>query len=176
MKRILALASSVALALAVLTPTAASAHTPFTLLETDTTAAVGPLIADGTVTFAVKASFKKAGDTKGFRATYKKGDQVNVEYLVADKKPDRSIRAAALPTLTVTSPSGKISTLKLSKGKKYYEKGTKTKYLVLSKFMAVAEEGTFSFDITATGKATMTVSLGKNYGVKGKISRIATDN
>ena len=39
----------------------ANAHQPVVLLNSDTTAASGPLLVDGTISFAVRASFSKAG-------------------------------------------------------------------------------------------------------------------
>lgn len=45
---------------------AALAHQPVVLLSTDTTAATGPLLVDGTVSFALRAAFAKAGRRKLF--------------------------------------------------------------------------------------------------------------
>jgi len=55
-------------ALTLLGLTPASAHQPVLLRDTDTTPAKGPLLVDGTVSFAVQASFAKAGQKKAFRA------------------------------------------------------------------------------------------------------------
>ena len=56
----------------------AHAHQPVELLSTDTTAARGPLLVDGTVSFAVRASFNKAGEKRAFRADFKAGDALAV--------------------------------------------------------------------------------------------------
>jgi hypothetical protein len=167
MKRILL----ISLAFVLLSPTQAWAHTPLELRSTDTTASAGPLIADGTVTFAVKAAFTDKDQTKAFRATFKKGDRINVKYLIADTKAAKAIKSSDLPTLTITSPSGTVTTMKLSKAKKYFEKGTKANYLSLGEFTSAAEAGTYSFNITSKRKSTMTVSIGENYKVKGKVTR-----
>lgn len=169
MKRILA----VALALAVFVPTQALAHTPLTLLNSDTTAAKGPLIVDGTVTFAVQAAFVKAGEKKAFRAGFMAGDQLVVQYLIRDKNPDRSWKRATLPSLAITSPSGKMVTLKLTEPINYFEKGTKTEYLSLSSYNVAAEEGVYSFVITSRIKSAMTVSVGENYRAVGDVTRDA---
>ena len=66
----------------------AHAHQPVELLNSDTTAAKGPLLLDGTVSFAVRASFTKAGEKKAFRADFKSGDSLAVHYLIVDKKPE----------------------------------------------------------------------------------------
>ena len=65
----------------------AVAHQPVILLNSDTTAAKGPLLVDGTVSFAVRAAFTKAGQKKAFRAQFKEGDALEVQYLIVDKKP-----------------------------------------------------------------------------------------
>ena len=64
MKRVFA----TVLALSLLGITPATAHQPVFLLDTDTTAAKGPLLVDGTVSFAVQASFNKSGEKRAFRA------------------------------------------------------------------------------------------------------------
>ena len=89
------------LILAMSTPTQSWAHTPVELLDTDTSAAAGPLITDGTVTFTMKATFANSGQRKAFRAAFKSGDNVSIEYLVADKKPDKSWRVSTLPTVAI---------------------------------------------------------------------------
>ena len=81
MKRIFSIALLVAVA--VVMPhmyTSAWAHTPVTLLDSDTTPSAGPLLVDGTVSFAIRASFTKSGQKKAFRAALKKGEELVVEY------------------------------------------------------------------------------------------------
>jgi len=53
MKKLLALLT----AFAFLASGVAVAHQPVVLLNTDTTAAKGPLLVDGTVSFAIRAAF-----------------------------------------------------------------------------------------------------------------------
>ena len=167
MKRILL----IALAFVLITPTQAWAHTPFELRDTDTSVSSSPLITDGTVTFAVKAAFSDKDQTKAFRAAFKKGDRIKIQYLIADRKSARNIKSSELPTVTITSPSGVVTTMKLAKPKKYFERGTRTNYLNLSELTSLAEAGTYSFSITAKRKSTVTVAIGENYKVKGKVQR-----
>lgn len=84
------------------------------LLNSDTTAAKGPLLVDGTVSFAVRASFLKARENKGFRAALNSGDQLSVQYLIVDKKPENSLETTQLLTLVITTPSGVKSTIKFT--------------------------------------------------------------
>jgi cytochrome b involved in lipid metabolism len=150
--------------------TSAQAHQPVVLLNTDTTAAKGPLLLDGTISFAVRATFTKAGEKKAFRADFKAGDALAVQYLIVDKKPENSLKNALLPTLVVTSPSGKSLTLKFTERTKFYEPYGKTNYLYLSRYRASSEAGTYSFTLTARAKSSVTIAVGERE-VPGEVIR-----
>jgi cytochrome b involved in lipid metabolism len=148
----------------------AHAHQPVLLLDSDTTAAKGPLLVDGTVSFAVRASFKKAGEKKAFRADFKAGDALAVQYLIVDKKPENALKNTLLPQLLVTSPSGKSLALKFTERTKFYEPYGKTNYLYLSRYSATAEAGTYSFTLTARAKSSVTIAVGERE-VPGEVIR-----
>jgi cytochrome b involved in lipid metabolism len=150
--------------------TSAHAHQPVLLLDSDTTAARGPLLVDGTVSFAVRASFKKAGEKKAFRADFKAGDALAVQYLIVDKKPENALKNTLLPQLLVTSPSGKSLALKFTERTKFYEPYGKTNYLYLSRYSATAEAGTYSFTLTARAKSSVTIAVGERE-VPGEVIR-----
>jgi hypothetical protein len=138
----------------------AYAHQPVQLLATDTTAAKGPLLVDGTISFAVRAAFSKAGEKKGFRAAFAEGDGLSVEYLIVDKKPENTLRPTQLPTLVMTSPKGKSLTLKFTERTKFFEPYGGVNYFYLARYQAVAEAGEYSFLMTAKKKASITVAVG----------------
>jgi len=158
------------LVLTFLGSTSAHAHQPVELLSTDTTAAKGPLLLDGTVSFAVRASFTKAGEKKAFRADLKAGDSLAVQYLIVDKKPENTLKNTLLPQLVVTSPSGKSLTIKFTERTKFYEPYGKTNYLYLARYSAAAEAGTYSFTLTARAKASVTIAVGERE-VPGEVIR-----
>ena len=158
------------LVLAFLGGTTAHAHQPVELLNSDTTAAKGPLLLDGTVSFAVRASFAKAGEKKAFRADLKAGDSLAIQYLIVDKKPENALKNTLLPQLVVTSPSGKSLTIKFTERTKFYEPYGKTNYLYLSRYSAAAEAGTYSFTLTARAKASVTIAVGERE-VPGEVIR-----
>ena len=166
MKRALA----ILLLLTFLGSTSAHAHQPVVLLNTDTTAAKGPLLLDGTVSFAVRASFIKAGEKKAFRADLNAGDALAVQYLIVDKKPENTLKNTLLPQLVVTSPSGKSITLKFTERTKFYEPFGKTNYLYLSRYNATADAGTYSFTLTARAKSSVTIAVGERE-VPGEVIR-----
>ena len=148
----------------------AHAHQPVELLSTDTTAARGPLLVDGTVSFAVRASFNKAGEKRAFRADFKAGDLLAVQYLIVDKKPENTIKNTLLPQLVITSPSGKSVTLKFTERTKFYEPYGKTNYLYLSRYNATSEAGTYSFMLTSRAKSAVTIAVGERE-VPGEVIR-----
>jgi len=150
--------------------TSAYAHQPVVLLNTDTTAAKGPLLLDGTVSFAIRASFTKAGEKKAFRADFNAGDALAVQYLIVDKKPESALKNTLLPQLVVTSPSGKSLTIKLTERTKFYEPFGKTNYLYLSRYSATSEAGTYSFTLTARAKSSVTIAVGERE-VPGEVIR-----
>ena len=150
--------------------TSANAHQPVELLNSDTTAAKGPLLLDGTVSFAVRASFSKAGEKKAFRADFKAGDSLAVQYLIVDKKPENAQKNTLLPQLVVISPSGKSMTLKFTERTKFFEPYGKTNYLYLSRYNATAEAGTYNFTLTARAKSSVTIAVGERE-VAGEVIR-----
>lgn len=166
MKKLLAMV----IALTVIGSGVAVAHQPVVLLNTDTTAAKGPLLVDGTVSFAIRASFSKAGEKKAFRAQFKEGDALEVQYLIVDKKPESSLRVAQLPTLVVTGPGGYKTTMKLNERTKFYEPYGRTNYLYLGRFSDMTKAGIYSFVLTARGKAAITVAVGEKE-IPGEVVR-----
>jgi cytochrome b involved in lipid metabolism len=158
------------LLLALMGSTPAQAHQPVLLLDSDTTAAKGPLLLDGTVSFAVRASFRKAGEKKAFRADFKAGDLLAVQYLIVDKKPENNLKSTLLPQLVITSQTGKSLILKFTERTKFYEPYGKTNYLYLSRYSATAEAGTYSFTLTARAKSSVTIAVGERE-VPGEVIR-----
>ena len=158
------------LALTLLGSTPAYAHQPVELLKTDITAAKGPLLVDGTISFAVSAAFTKAGEKKGFRAAFAEGDPLSVQYLIVDKKPENALRATALPTLVMTSPKGTSLTLKFTERTKFFEPFGGVNYFYLARYQAIAEAGEYSFLVTAKSKASITLAVGEKE-IRGEVLR-----
>ena len=148
----------------------AVAHQPVVLFKSDTTAAKGPLLVDGTVSFAVRASFSKKGEKKAFRAQFKDGDALEVQYLIVDKKPENALKSNQLPTLVVTGPGGYRTTMKLNERTKFFEPYGRTNYLYLGRFSDMAKAGIYNFALTARGKAAITIAVGEKE-IPGEVIR-----
>ena len=138
----------------------AHAHQPVVLLDSDTTAAKGPLLVDGTVSFAIRAAFTKSGQTKAFRAQFKSGDQLSVQYLIVDKKPENALRTSSLPSLVISPPTGSPITIKFDERTKFFEPYGRVNYLYLARYSALAQAGIYNFTIKSKSKAAITVAVG----------------
>ncbi|CAB4576406.1 unannotated protein [freshwater metagenome] len=154
------LIASIALALAATLAAPASAHQPVFLLPTDTTPNAGPLLVDGTVSFAIRASFTKSGQKQAFRAALKEGDVLEVQYLIIDKKPENLLKNTLLPQLVITSPLGKKFTMKITERTKFLEEYSRTMYLYLGRYTAPAEAGIYQFVATSRARAAITIAVG----------------
>ena len=166
MKKLLALV----VAFVVMGSGVAVAHQPVVLLNSDTTAAKGPLLVDGTVSFAVRASFAKAGEKKAFRAQFKDGDALEIQYLIIDKKPENALKMGQLPSLVVTGPGGFKLTLKLNERTKFFEPFSQTNYLYLGRYSGMAKAGIYSFVLTGRGKSAITLAVGDKE-IPGEVTR-----
>ncbi len=151
-------------------PFAASAHQPVALLATDTSPDKGPLLVDGTVSFAVRASFTKANEVRAFRAQLAAGDSFDIQYLIVDKKPENKLKNSQLPVVTITSPSGKKMTLKISERTPFFEPYSSTNYFYLSRYSAEAEAGIYAISIRSKAKSAVTVAIGDKE-IQGEVSR-----
>jgi hypothetical protein len=151
-------------------PVAAAAHQPVALLATDTSADKGPLLVDGTVSFAVRASFTKANEVRAFRAQLAAGDSFALQYLIIDRKPENQLKTSQLPVVTITSPSGKKMTLKINERAPFFEPYSRTNYFYLSRYSAEAEAGIYAISIKSKAKSAVTVAVGEKE-IQGEVSR-----
>ncbi len=166
MKKLLALLT----ALVFLGSGVATAHQPVVLLNSDTTAAKGPLLVDGTVSFAIRAAFTKTGEKKAFRAQLKEGDTLDVQYLIVDKKPENALKSSQLPSVVITGPGGFKTTMKINERTKFYEPYGGTNYFYLARYSTVAKAGIYNFVITARAKSEITLGVGQQE-IKGEVVR-----
>ena len=138
----------------------ATAHQPVPLTTKHSSPNKGPIMVDGTISFALRANFKKPKQQQGFRAAFKAGELLNFEYLIIDKAPENKMALSKLPVVTITAPDGTKSTVKFTERTKFYEPYGRTNYLFLSRFSSTAIEGIYSFAIRSKAKSAITVSTG----------------
>jgi hypothetical protein len=127
--------------------TPALAHQPVNLSSANSTADRGPILVDGTISFAIRANFTKANQTQGFRAALKAGELVNFEYLIVDKAPENRLANNKLPVATITDPAGKKTVIKFTERSKFFEPFSRTNYLYLARFSQTAVDGIYKFTL-----------------------------
>ena len=138
----------------------AAAHQPVSLTAKHSSPDEGPIMVDGTVSFALRANFTKANQERGFRVSLKQGELLNFEYLIIDKAPENKMALTKLPTVTITAPDGAKSIVKYTERTKFYEPYGRTNYLYLARYSTTALEGIYNLSIKSNTKASITVSTG----------------
>ncbi len=141
--------------------TAAKAHDPIILTAEQSTPIDGPLLVDGTISFALYGSLEKSDDTRGFRVKFNDGDPLYISLLIPDLAPENVIDDAELPYLEVVDPSGTKTKLETTERIKFPEPFTGTNYVRLVEQVGVATTGTYSITITGNSPARFTVSVGQ---------------
>ena len=150
------------LALVALLPaSAAKAHDPIILTPDQATPANGPLILDGTISFALYGTLDSPKDTRGFRVNFKEGDPLFFAILIPDLAPENQLDDVSLPFLEITDPAGTTTKLSVSEKVSFAEPFTGTNYVRLTEYNSVAITGTYSVVVTGNSPGRFTVSVGK---------------
>ena len=150
------------LALVALLPaSAAKAHDPIILTPDQATPANGPLILDGTISFALYGALDSPKDTRGFRVNFKDGDALYFSILIPDLAPENQLDDASLPFLEITDPAGTTTKLAVSEKVSFAEPYSGTNYVRLTEFNSVAIAGTYSVMVTGDSPGRFTVSFGQ---------------
>ena len=142
------------------------AHQPVLLSPAHSSADKGPILVDGTISFAIRANFTKPNQTQGFRAALKAGDTVNFEYLIVDRSPENKLVNSKLPVATITDPAGKKIVIKFTERTRFFEPFSRTNYLYLARYSQAAVDGIYKFTLQSKAKAAITVAVGvqETYG------------
>lgn len=152
----------IALVLFGLLPTSiAAAHDPIILTSEQQTPADGPLLDDGTVSFALYGSLEAADDTRGFRVNFNAGDQLYISILIPDLAPENTLDDESLPFVNVEDPNGTTVKLAITQKVSFPEPYTGTNYVRLTEFRGTAIGGTYSITVTGKSAARFTVSVGE---------------
>ena len=139
----------------------AKAHDPIILTSDQRTPSDGPLLLDGTISFALYGSLDSAGDTRGFRVKFNAGDPLYLSILIPDLTPENTLDDALLPFLTVEDPNGAILNFATTEKVSFAEPYSGTNYVRLTGFNSTAVNGTYSITVAGDSPARFTVSIGQ---------------
>ena len=137
------------------------AHYPVNLKASHNTLSKSPILLDGTISFAVYADFNKAKDKRSVRFALKEGDDLNVEYLIVDAAPTNRLKSSQLPSIAITTPSGKKIAMKINERSPFYEPYGKKNFFFLSRISQSAEAGIYSITATAKTKSSAVIAIGR---------------
>lgn len=138
----------------------ASAHDPIILTADQRTPIDGPLLPDGTVSFALYGTIDAPSDTRGFRVTFAEGDPLYLSLLIPDLEPENVLADENLPYLIVEDPNGVVTEFSTDERVPFAEPFTGTNYVRLIEDVGVAVGGTYSVTISGSAPARFTVSVG----------------
>lgn len=145
-----------------ITAPSAAAHLPVRLTADDRTPRSGPLLVDGTVSFAVYASVDK-GATRAFRVGMRPGQRLEIQLLIPDRAPANRLGAKRLPLVAVIDPAGRRQTMTMDERTPFYEPHSGTSYLYLSRLSESSLGGTYRVIITGRSATTVPVVVGVGY-------------
>jgi len=141
----------------------ALAHQPVTLDSADRTPARGPLLVDGTVSFAVYATLARPQSKRAFRVGMQAGQSLQVQLLIVDERPANALEAAQLPTVAVVSPTGQRFVLRPSERTSFYEPYSGKSFLYLARFTTIAVSGTYRIWVSGRSSSTVRAVVGVGY-------------
>ena len=166
--------SSLFIALAlILSAGPALAHYPVNLKSSHNTVSNSPILLDGTISFAIYANFAKAKEKRSVRFALKSGDQLNVEYLILDASPTSKLKTSQLPSIEITTPSGKKIAMKIKERSAFYEPYGKKNYFFLARISQSGEAGIYSITATAKTKSSAVIAIGKTE-IKGEYLEVGS--
>lgn len=151
----------IAVLLGLLPASIAKAHDPIILTSDQRTPSDGPLLLDGTISFALYGSLDSAGDTRGFRVKFNAGDLLYLSILIPDLAPENTLDDASLPFLNVEDPSGAMLNFAITEKISFAEPYTGTNYVRLTEFTTTALSGTYLITVAGDSPARFTISVGK---------------
>ena len=157
------LAGAVAAAIAVVFALGAGtawAHDPIILTPEQSTPAAGPLLVDGTISFALYGDVTGPGDTRAFRVRYAAGQTFNLSALVPNLEPEKGLAVGEYPTITVVTPSGENIVLQPGMVSTFDEPFTKTSYRQYLEWSTTAVAGDYGVIITGVVPARFTIATG----------------
>ena len=171
MRRARVILSGAVIAVAVALAAPAYAHQPVDLGSADSSPRRGPLLPDGTVSYAVRASVG-AGESRGFRFRLKQGDRLAVQVHILDEPPANALTPSALPSVMVTDPRGRRISLPVRERTEFFEPYSGQTYLYLSRVDQAAVSGEYSVIVRGRSSTRVDSTIAVGYReVPGQVIR-----
>lgn len=138
----------------------ARAHDPIILTQEQTAPSRGPLIPDGTISFAFYGTVDGADDTRSFRVVFAEGDRLYLSLLIPDLAPENALEDELLPYMELVDPTGSVTELRPDLRVPFAEPFSGTNYIRLHDLDTTAVAGEYSVTVIGAAPARFTVSVG----------------
>ena len=138
----------------------AFAHDPIILTDTQTSPDAGPLLPDGTISFALYGTLISADDTRGLRVHFDSGDSVDITLLIPDRSPENELPDSLLPTLRIDAPDGTSRILTPIERVRFDESFSNTSYVRYLELGESAQAGEYRLTVTGLVPARFTLAVG----------------
>tara|TARA_Y100001001_G_scaffold148855_1_gene158169 strand:- start:725 stop:1567 length:843 start_codon:yes stop_codon:yes gene_type:complete len=138
----------------------AFAHDPIFLSADDRSPNEGPLLPDGTISFAVYGRLDHVSATQGFQARLDEGELLTLSLLIPARIPETQFETGVLPEVLIVRPDGSEFDLSPEVRVLFNEPYTNTQYLRLDEHDEIAQKGTYDFLIAGKSASRYVVSIG----------------
>ena len=138
----------------------AFAHDPIILTDTQTSPDAGPLLPDGTISFALYGTLNSPGDTRGLRVHFDAGDSVDITLLIPDRSPENELPDSLLPTLRIDAPDGTSRILTPTERVRFDESFSNTSYVRYLELGESGQAGEYHLTVTGSAPARFTLAVG----------------
>lgn len=142
--------------------TPASAHQPVRLTAANPTPDRGPLLVDGTVSFAVYATIAGT-QTRGFRFGLRNGQRLEAQVLIVDKAPGNGLPATALPEVVITDPRGVRTVLRPVERTAFLEPYSGTRFLYVARLTRNGIAGTYDVLVRSRSASSVEAVVAVGY-------------
>lgn len=149
----------------------ASAHQPVFVTEADPDPTQGPLLEDGSLSFAVYGTLGAKGDTRGVRTRLRTGDPLVVDLLIPASAPEQDLSERRLPFVVLQLPDGTERRLLPDRRIRFDEPFSGTSYYRIVDLRETApSDGIYRITVVARAPARFTLATGVTEGVRGVVT------
>ena len=138
----------------------AFAHDPLMLLPEQKTPERGPLLPDGTISFALYGSLLETEDKRAFQFRLEPDDRLDLSLLIPNLEPENQMSQETLPQLFLSRPDGSVLIGVSDLYIPFDEPFSMTRYVRIFEHVEQSSGGLYQVEITGSAPARFTVAIG----------------
>ena len=138
----------------------ALAHDPLILLPEQKTPEEGPLLPNGTISFALYGSLLEGGDQRGFQFNLKPEDRLTISLLIPNLGPENELPEEKLPRLFLYRPDGSVLEGISDLYVPFDEPFSMTRYIRIFDHVEKSQGGLHQVEIVGSHPSRFTASIG----------------